>query len=466
MLDGNSAPMTILADRLTDNRRRVLAWFQDDVFRRLFVNAGKLLSANVVGAVLGLIAAVLTARALGPQDYGILALVLVYQLTVGKLVTFDAWQAVIKFGSEALHADDRAGLRQLVKFGFALDIASALVGMALAMALAGPVIGLLGWDASVRPLVVLYSVLILFSLSGTPIGVLRLFDRFDLLSYTAILSGVVRLAGVAWCLLTNQRLFGFVLVYLITGIVGQLYQVFASLWVLRKQNVTGVINEPLRGIRRRFPGIADYVWTTNLTMTVRMLSREADGLFIAALTTPAALGLFKVAKQFAGVLPRFSDPLSQSIYPELARAWAARDAGRFVSLIKRTTLFTAAAAFGGWFVFLLAGRWIIRWTVGPAYQDAYWVTVFYLLALVIFLCSFALTPSLLAMGLARRSLVSNVAATAVYFGLLFPAIGRFGIVGASLAYVGFFAVWSGIMVFFLRTHLNEQRAAVDAAERS
>jgi len=385
--------METITNLWTDHRRRVLAWFQDEVFRRLFINAGKLLSANVVGAVLGLIAAVLTARALGPQNYGILALVLVYQLTVGKLVTFDAWQAVIKFGSEALHADDRAGLRQLVKFGFALDVASALVGTILAIALAGPVIGLLGWDLSVRPLVVLYSVLILFSLSGTPIGILRLFDCFDLLGYTAILSGAVRLAGVAWCLVTRQALFGFVLVYLVTGIIGQLYQLFASLWVLKKQNVTGIVNEPLRGIRRRFPGIVDYVWTTNLTMTVRMLSRETDGLFIAALTTPAALGLFKVAKQFAVVLPKFSEPLSQSIYPELTRAWAARDGRRFVSLIKRTTLLTSAAAFLGWFAFFLAGRWVIRWTVGPAFEDAYWVTVFYLLAMVIFLCSFTLTPS-------------------------------------------------------------------------
>jgi len=455
-----------IANWVICNHRRVLSWFNDDVFRRLFINAGKLLSANAVAAVLGLIATVLTARALGPQNYGILALVLVYELTIGKLVAFEAWQAIIKFGSEALHAGDYTGVRQLMKFGFALDIASAIVGTALAMALAGPVIALLGWDLSVRPLMILYSMLILFSLNGTPIGVLRLFDRFDLLSYTAVVSAVVRLAGVAWCLLTERGLFGFVLIYLFTGVIGQLYQLFASLWVLKKQNVSGIVRQPLRGIRRQFPGIVDYVWTTNLTMTVRMLSREADGLFIAGLTTPAALGLFKVAKQFASVLPKFSEPLSQSIYPELARAWAARDRRRFVSLIKRTTLFTAAAAFGGWFAFFLAGRWIIRWTVGPAYQDAYWVTVFYLLAMVIFLCSFALTPSLLAMGLTRRSFFANLAATGVYFGLLFPAIGRFGIVGASLAYVGFFGVWSGIMVFYLSRHLHSQRAAVYATQRS
>lgn len=87
--------MEAIADWFIHKHRRVLSWLQDDVFRHLFINAGKLLSANAIAAVLGLVATVLTARALGPEQYGVLALVLVYQLTVGKLVTFNAWQAVI-----------------------------------------------------------------------------------------------------------------------------------------------------------------------------------------------------------------------------------------------------------------------------------------------------------------------------------------------------------------------------------
>ncbi|MDI6448176.1 lipopolysaccharide biosynthesis protein [Anaerobaca lacustris] len=448
--------METIINLWTDNRRRVWSWFQDDVFRRLFINAGKLLSANVVGAVLGLIAAVLTARALGPQNYGVLALVLVYELTVGKLVTFNAWQAVIKFGSEALHTDDRASLRQLVKFGFTLDVASAIVGTVLAVVLAGPVIRLLGWDASVRPLLVLYSLLILFSLSGTPIGILRLFDRFDLLSYTAILSGVVRLAGVAWCLVTRQALFGFVLVYLVTGIIGQLYQVFASLWVLHAQRIMNIVQEPLRGVRSRFPGIVDYVWTTNLNSTIRMLSREADELIIAALTTPAALGIFKVAKQFAQVLPRFLDPLYQSIYPELSRLWAADRRRAFVSLIKRATLIVGSVAMLGWLVFILLGQRLIVWTVGPAYSQAYLVAAIYLLALVIALCAFALHPAMLAVGMPRKSFKAQVAATILYLVLLFPAVRTLDISGASLAYVVYYVLWSVLMLYYLRPSLGRE----------
>lgn len=456
-----SCPITrteVIANFWTDIRRRVPAWFDDDVFRRLFVNAGKLLSANAVAAGLGLVTTVLTARALGPQNYGILALVLVYQLSVGRLVTFNAWQAIIKFGSETLHADDRIGLRQLVKFGFTLDIVSALVGTVLAMALAGPVVGLLGWDPSVRPLLVLYSVLILFSLSGTPIGVLRLFNRFDLLSYTAVLGAVARLAGVAWCLLTRQALYGFVLIYLITGAIGELYQLVASLWVLRKQNVSGIIHQPMREIRGRFPGIVDYVWTTNVNSTIRMMSREADELVIAALTTPVALGIFKVAKQFAQVLPRFLDPLYQSIYPELTRLWAADRRKAFLSLIERTTLLVGGVATVGWIGFILLGSPLITWTVGAAYSQAYVPAVVYLLALVMALWAFALQPAMLAVGMPRNSFKAQAAATTLYFVILLPAVQSLGVTGAAVAYVLYYLLWAVLMMCFLCPHLRASPA--------
>ena len=441
--------MEAIVDWLNENRQRVLSWFQDDVFRRLFVNAGKLLSANVVAAVLGFATTILTARALGPENYGVLALVLVYQLTIGKLVTFNAWQAIIKFGSEALQAGDRAALRQLIKFGFSLDIGSAVLGTILAVALSGPVIKLLGWDVSVCPLIMLYSILILFSLSGTPIGILRLFDRFDLLSYTAVLSASLRLAGVLWCLLSDQDLFGFVLVYLLTGIAGQLYQTVAAISVMRHEGVGSILREPLSGIRSRFEGIWDYVWTTNLNATVRMLSREVDQLIIAGLTTPSALGLFRVAKQFSLVLPRVTDPLYQAIYPELAHLWARGRKRACLSLIKRTTLIVGAMGILGWIVFAVSGRWLIAATVGRPYLQAYPVALVYLLALVIAVFAFSLQPSMLAMGLPRNSFKAHLSATVLYLILLVPAVQYMGITGAALASIVYYVVWSGLMVSYL-----------------
>jgi hypothetical protein len=58
-----------LADWLLYNWNRVQGWFKDDVFRRLFLNAGKLLSAHSIAFVLGFVIAALTARFLEPNSW-------------------------------------------------------------------------------------------------------------------------------------------------------------------------------------------------------------------------------------------------------------------------------------------------------------------------------------------------------------------------------------------------------------
>jgi len=442
---------------LVSTLRQVLSWFRDDAFRRLFLNAGKLLTANSIARLLGFAVTVITARTLGLENYGSLALILAYQLTIGKFVSFNAWQAIIKFGAERIHANDEEGLRQLVKFGFCLDLGSAVIGTVLAMALAGPVVVLIGWDRSIQPLLMLYSILILFSWTGTSVGVLRLFDRFDLLSYSTVLSALTRLGGTLWCLLTEQGLYGFVIVFLITGITGALYQVLASLWVLRKQGVRGIIRQPLYGLCSRFPDIWEYVWTTNLSSTIRMLSREADQLLLAGLVSPSDLGLFRVAKQLSSFLPMLSDPLSQALFPQLASYWSQGRKKEFVTVIKRVTFFTSMAGLGIWLVFLIFGKWIIINIFGSVFQQAYLVTTVYMFALAIFLCCFSIVPSMLAVGLVRQVFFITIMSTFLYFVLLFLLVPMIGILGASLAYVGFFISFYIVTIFYLFPHLRERR---------
>lgn len=447
--------MNTILNSVSYNWQRVRLWFKDDIFRRLFLNAGKLLSANMVSAVLGFILTVLTARALGPENYGVLALVLAYEQTIGRLVSFNAWQAIIKFGSERLQADDRAGLQQLIKFGFALDICSGIIGVILAVALSGLVINVLGWAESIQNLLIVYSLLILFSLGGTPTGVLRLFDRFDLLSYSSVIAALIKLAGVSWCLLTAQDLFGFVLVYLLTGIAAQLYLVSAFLWAIKMNGLILFPFASIRGFRHKFPGLVDYVWTTNLNSSVRMLSRQVDEILIAVLTTPAALGLYKIAKQFSQVLVMATDPLYQSVYPELSRLWAAHNAVKFRALIRRSTLFVSGFALTGWLLFVVFGQQIILMTVGDAYHDSYWLAVWYMLAMVIAIVTFSFQPTMLAIGLPKESFKIQVTSTIIYLLLLVPLVGWwFGIVGAAIGYIIYYIIWSLLMYYSIHRHMS------------
>lgn len=436
-------------------QHRILNWFREDAFQRLFLNTGKLLGANGIAIILGFIATALTARLLGPENYGIFALALVYQVTISRLVSFNGWQALIKYGAECLHRDDLPGLRQLIKIGFCVDIGTAVFGAGLALFLSDFVVYFLGWQQNIRPLLLLSSVTLLFSWNGTPVGLLRLYNRFEILGGIAVFSALVRLAGVGWCLLTSQDVVGFILIYVLSTSIGQLFQTIVSLWVCSKNGVGNFIFEPVTDISKKFPGIWDYIWTTNFHSSIRMLTREADEIFIAGLTDPLAFGLFKIAKQFSRLFSMLIDPLTQSIYPELTRLWVSGDKRIFLSIIKRTTFFVSSIAIGIWFAFVLSGNWLVVFVFGTAYRDAYSIAVVYMLALILSLSTFSIHPTMLAIGRPRVALAILMVATCVYFAVLFFLLGLMGIIGAAISYLIFYIVWIGIMLIYLKHHIND-----------
>src|SRR3546814_15283587 len=67
-------------------------WRGDEPLRTRLVNIAHLMSGNLASGLISLAAIALTARALGPASYGILALAIAYVRVVERLVTFQSWQ--------------------------------------------------------------------------------------------------------------------------------------------------------------------------------------------------------------------------------------------------------------------------------------------------------------------------------------------------------------------------------------
>jgi O-antigen/teichoic acid export membrane protein len=439
--------------------RRIVDWFKDDISRRLFINAGWLLSGKSIAAILGFVTAFLAARGLQSAGYGSLALIVAYVHLVIMLVTFQAWQAIIKFGSDALARGEQTKFRQLIKFGFLLDGSTAVLGTAIALGISSPLLAFLSWDRSLQPLIFLYSWLILFNIGGTPTGLLRLFNRFDLLSLNSVLTAVIRLAGITWCWWSAAGLGMYVLVYLITGIIGQVVLLVMALYQLQKRGLINFLFVPLQGIQINFPGIFNYVWTTNLHATVKVITRELDIIIVAGFSSPGGVGIYKLAKQFAKVLAAPFDPLYQSIFPELARLWSGNIRIKFFTLMRRSTLLVGLGAVTGWISFVVLGSWFIQSVIGPEFGDAYVLAVIYMLGTVIALLTFTFTPALLAMGLPAKSFFAQLTASCIYLSSLIPFMMLFDIAGAAIAYVVYYLVWSVMMLYMLRPQMRELNMA-------
>ena len=308
-------------------------WSHNDLFTRLFKNAGILLTGNAGASILGLGSLALTGRALGPEKLGILALIQAYVAVVDGLFNFQSWQALIKYGAEALEHDEKKDLEVLIKFGILLDAVSAFIAAAAAL-LGLYLISLWrGWDPDTVKMTMAYSIIIIFHLSGTPTAILRLFDRFKIFAYQQITISAFKLIAVIAAFLSGAGLWTFLLIWIITDIFGNLFLYLAGWWSLHSHGYRRIMSSSITGISDRFLGLWSFVWTTNLNSSIRMASRELDTLVVGCMAGAAAAGFYKVAKQFSGLLGRFADPLYQSIYPELARLWTGKRFFEFRQLI-------------------------------------------------------------------------------------------------------------------------------------
>jgi O-antigen/teichoic acid export membrane protein len=439
----------------------------DAVLGRLFKNAGILLSGTSVQSVLALAASALMARALGVESFGIFVTINTYIIVVDKLVNFQSWQALIKYGSDAIASDDsQILLKRLFKFGVLLDAGSALLGTLVAFAGVMLIAGWQNWDEQAMGYAMLSSVVVLFNLSGTPTAILRLYDRFDAIALTGIATAFARVVMYGAGLIAGAGLATFVYLWIISMFIQYGVLLYFGWRELLRHNLwQGMLASPLRGIRQTFPGIVSFVLTTNIHGSIRMTSRELDVLIINSTLGAAAAGLFLIVKQLTGVLLKLVDPIYQAIYPELARLWTAGDLKQYKRLMILVSAITGTGGLIIWAGFILFGEIIIGLTFGPEYADAYQPLIWYALAVVIAIATVSFHLSLLAMGRPNTTFVVMTTCTVMYFILLYPFINLWGLVGVSIAYLTFYVIWVSVM-FIIQIDALRKRSRQLAAENT
>ena len=423
----------------------------------LLRNAGVLLTGNTVSSLFGVFSLVAMARALGPEQLGTLAIIQAYASTMGVLFNFQSWHMVVKFGSDALARDDNRAFGRLVFFGTLLDASSALLGAGIAALAAFAVAPLLGWDESTTHVAAMFCITIALDLSGTPKAVLRIFDRFSELAMVQVGVAVLKFIAVLFALFTDAA---FPVFLAITGaalILNHLL-LLSLAWHLLRQRGDGAIRPAsIRQTVRENPGIWQFVWTTNLSSGLGIVTKEFDIVIVGGLLGSNAAGLYRVARQFASLLSRPLEALYHAVYPELTRLWASKDVSTFRSLMVRGGIGAGSVAVGLWCVLWLWGEALLGLSVGPGYVSALPVLLWYSMALVVGTFGFSLEPAGYAMGIPQKMLAVHAASTLLYVVILPQLLWTSGLVGAGIAALIFQLTWATTMIVVQRkseTHGN------------
>ncbi len=408
----------------------------DGLFTRLFKNAGLMFSGNVISSLLGLVSTALTARGLGVAAFGVLAVIRAYVLLIDRLVSFQSWQALIHYGADSLEKNKPQEFKQLVAFSTLLDVSTAVLGTGIALAGLRWVGPWQRWDPLTVQMAVWYSFSLLFNLSSTPKGILRLFNRFQLFAAQQIVAAVFKLTCVAIAFASGAGPRAFLAIWISTDVLGYLL-LFACAWaeLIRRGFASIFTSFSIREVAHRCPGIWGFVWATNLNLSLRNALKEFDTLLVGGMLGNVAAGLYQVARQCTKMIDQIADPLDEAVFPELAKLSARRDIKMMSRVMWRVSLASTVASGLIWMGLVILGKPFLHMAFGLDFIGAYPVLIWYVLGIAISTVTFSWESGLLAVGRSRWLLLVNTTSSALYLVALILLLQSAGLVGAGMANV-------------------------------
>lgn len=403
-------------------------------FRKRVGNIGHLMAGNFGAGVISFFAVALAARALGVETFGILALVSTFIQAIERFVSFQSWQPIIRYGAGLKEDGRNDDLKALIKFGFLLDIAAAIAGSAIAVALALFGAAHFSWSPEISNSLILYSAALLFLITGSTNGVMRLAGRFREIAYFQVVAMTVRCALCAGALWLELGLFAFVTIWAATHVLGALLLMFSTVRELKRLDCSDFLLAPLNDLSARFPKIWRFSILANLSLTVRSSSQQLDTLIVGALAGASGAGLYHIAKRIAKFAQTAGQQIQAVVFPDIARLWTLADTEKFRADVARTEgLLIVLCIAGVGATFLLADP-LITLFAGAGYADAADMLKVQIIAVAALIAGSVTRTALLCMGRETTVFALSVASTAIFFTVALVLIPRSGAIGANYAH--------------------------------
>ncbi|QLG27913.1 flippase [Halorarum halophilum] len=405
--------------------------------------------ADVVSTLASAAALILLARyLLGPAGYGLLTFAVSVLGVAGIFGTLGLPKSTARYVTEYAEGDS-GQVRHVLRIG-ALAMLALVTVVGAVLTLGNGILARALDEPALAPFLVVGALYVGFSaLNGYLTSVFQGFNRVEWSALVRVVDSVVRLLAVVGFVLLGLgalgAFLGYVAGYVAAGLVG--------LYVLYTRIVPKLTAATERegGLRRR---VLEYSVPLTATRGANVLDKKVDVILVGMLLNTTAVGFYAIAKQVSDFVSMPAASLGFTISPALAEQ---RDGDRldtaariYEESLSYVLLLYVPACVG---LVLVAGP-MIRYVFGTDYLPAVPVVQVYSGFIFVNAVDKVTTDGLDYLGRARsRALIKGTMAVAnfVLNLLLIPAM---GVVGAALATVITYSVYTSSNVYFIHQELG------------
>lgn len=419
---------------------------------RVLGNFWILIRGRGAAAIMAFGATALMARSLGPAEFGLVILMHTYVMLIRALLDFGSVDAIVRYGVPAHDIADNHQLGKLIKICRRIDKQSSIVATLLAL-LAAPFAGpMMGMDKQHVLLLIMYSLVLLTTGIGTASGILRLYDRFDILGRQMTIAPTIRFIGVGSACWFDAPLEIFVVIWASACAAENLYLKWQANQKYSAEIKNAITMTSLKDSSlSEFSGLRHFLWVTYWQSNLDILPKHITTVLVGYLLGPAEAGLLRLARELSSTLAKPALLIRQVIFVDLTRSLRQGYAG-FNSIAYRTA--SLGGALGMVFVIMshFFGEYLLATLLGEQFIAAKTVLTLMLIAATMDLAASPLRSGLYAIGQAFNALRLHIISTVIYLILFIVLTRQFGLIGAGLAATAGAALTLTGMIVLIRSN--------------
>jgi O-antigen/teichoic acid export membrane protein len=430
------------------------------IARRIGRNIGIVVTGNAATAALGVITLALNARTLGAAGLGVLVLILTIATLIDRIFAFQTWQPLVKLGAEALAEGDRVRVGELTTVAFMFDAIAAAAAASVAVLvvmLAGERLGL---PAEYHGVAAVYMATLATRLADAPAGLLRLFDRFTLLTAVRVGEAAAQCLAAAALFTLSAPLAAYVLSFAAVAVATNILLIVCALRVATLAGISLTVRRIDKTWASTLCEFWTFSWVLNLASTIHVVREQAPVLLVGALLGPAPVGLYHVAERIAAVLGMVMWSAHEALYPEVARlATSLRRRADLQWFALRMGVIGGGIGLAALLGTLVFGEVMLTIVGGPGYGQAYWTLLMLIGGYCFPMAGVGLRSAIIVTAGPMKILKANLVPFLPFALLVAPAILQFGIAGVAAAQILFHVLWLRIIISEFRRWLV--RSSVD-----
>ncbi|MDZ4994068.1 oligosaccharide flippase family protein [Clostridium perfringens] len=272
-----------------------------------------LLTGEGVVSLIGMVSMMIIIKAIGLEFNGMILSIQTYCLLLNNIFGFKSFQALIKYISLSFEHNDNNKVKDYIFQSYVLDIIAVILATIFSFVFLNLYGRFMDWNSQMIFYAKIFIWASIFQIQGTPIGILRTFNKFNYITYSNVLVAVIRLVlyllGIIFGLEFNYYFYIEVLLFILPNIQIN----YLAYKTLKEKKLNDFYKRKLK-IEK---GFFMFNFYSNISSTIDIPVGTLTTVIINKYLGYSQISIYKVFEKIGSIIGKLGSPLSQIIYPEM-----------------------------------------------------------------------------------------------------------------------------------------------------